>query len=63
MGPRRLRLIPDMCRRSLPADFGSLDRGMAAGPGFVQALEGEQAFGEALFEDWEGFGGGGYRGG
>ncbi len=29
------------------------------GPGFVQALEVEQAFGEALFEDGEGFGGDG----
>ena len=26
------------------------------GPGFVQELEVEQAFGEALFEDGEGFG-------
>ena len=46
-----------------PADLGALDRGAAAGPGFVQALEGEQAFGEALFEDGEGFGGGGHGAG
>ena len=31
-----------------------------AGPSFVQALEGEQAFGEALFEGGEGFGGDGH---
>ncbi len=33
------------------------------GPGFVQALEVEQAFGKALFEDEEGFGGAGHGGG
>ena len=32
------------------ADLRALHRGAAAGPGFVQALEAEQAFGEALFE-------------
>ncbi len=47
----------------LPADLGTLYRGAAAGPGFVQALEVEQAFGEALFEGGEGFGGGGHGGG
>ncbi len=47
---------------SLPADLGPLYRGPAAGPGFVQALEGEQAFGETLFEGWEGFGGAGQGG-
>ena len=30
-----------------------------AGPGFIQALEGEQAFGETLIEVDEGFGGDG----
>ena len=30
----------------LPADRGPLDRGASLGPGFVQALEGEQAFGK-----------------
>ena len=30
---------------ALPTDLGALDRGAAAGPGFVQALEVEQAFG------------------
>ncbi len=44
---------------TLPADLRPLDRGAASRPGFVQALEGEPAFGEALFEDGEGFGGGG----
>ena len=48
---------------TLPADLGPLYRGTASGPGFVQALEGEQAFGEALFEDGEGFGGAGHGGG
>ena len=33
------------------------------GPGFVQELEVKQAFGEALFEDGEGFGGGGHEDG
>ena len=42
---------------TLPADLGALDRGKAMGPGFVQALEVEQAGGEALFEGGEGFGG------
>ena len=46
-----------------PADLGPLDRGASAGPGFVQALEGEQALGEVLFEDGEGFGGAGHVGG
>ncbi len=44
---------------TLPADPGPLDRGAAAGPSGVQALEVERAFGAALFEDGEGFGGGG----
>ena len=44
----------------LPADLGPLDGGTPAGPGFVQALEVEQALGEALFEDGEGFGGSGH---
>ena len=39
------------------ADLRALHRGTTAGPGFVQALEAEQAFGEALFE-----GGGGRQG-
>ncbi len=39
---------------ALPADLGPLDRGTPPGPGFVQALEVEQAFGEALFENGEG---------
>ncbi len=47
----------------MPADLGPLDRGTAAGPGFVQALEDEQAFGEALIENGEGFGQAGYGGG
>ena len=42
---------------TLPADLRPLDRGAALGLGFVQALEGEQAFGEAPFEDGEVFGG------
>jgi hypothetical protein len=33
------------------------------GPGGVQALEVEQAFGELVFEGDEGFGGGGHGGG
>ncbi len=33
------------------------------GPGFVQAIEVEQAFSEALFEGDEGFGGAGHGGG
>ncbi len=45
---------------TLPADLGPLDRGTAAGPGFVQELEVEQASGEALFEGGEGFGGAGH---
>ena len=40
-----------------------LNRGTAAGPGAVQELEAEQAFGEALIEDGAGFGGGGHGGG
>ena len=44
---------------ALPTDLGALDRGAAAGPGFVQELEVEQAFGEALFEGGEGFRGAG----
>ncbi len=35
----------------------------AAGPSGAQTLEGEQAFGEAGFEDGEAFGGGGHGGG
>ena len=42
-----------------PANSGTVERVAAMGPSFVQALEGEQAFGEALFEGGEGFGGGG----
>ena len=34
-----------------------------AGPGIVQALEGEQAFGELVFEGGEAFGGSGHEGG
>ncbi len=49
--------------RWLPADLGALYRDTAAGPGLVQALEVEQAFGEALLEDGEGFGGYGHGGG
>ena len=45
---------------TLPADLRPLERGAAAGPGFVQALEVEQASGEALFEGDEGFGGAGH---
>ncbi len=33
---------------TLPAYLGALDRGASLGPGFAQALEGEQAFGETL---------------
>ena len=44
--------------RWLPADFGTLYRGAAVGPGFVQALEVEQVFGEAGFQADEDFGGG-----
>ena len=47
---------------TLPADLGPLERGAAAGPGFAQALEVEQAFGETLFEVDEGFGGSGHGG-
>ena len=43
---------------TLPADLGPLDRGAGAGPGLVQTLEVEQAFGELVFEGDEGFGGG-----
>ncbi len=43
-----------------PADLGTLYRGAAAGPGFVQELEGEQAFGEAGFQADEAFGGAGH---
>ncbi len=39
-----------------PADLGALDRGAAAGPGGVRALEGEQVLGEAPFEGDKGFG-------
>ena len=46
----------------LPADLGPLYRGTASGPGFVQALEGEQAVDEVLFEGDEAFGGGGPAG-
>ena len=46
-----------------PVDLRALDRGATAGPGFVQALEVEQAGNEALFEGGEGFGGAGCRGG
>ncbi len=35
---------------ALSSDLGALDRGASLGPGLVQAFEGEQAFGEALFE-------------
>jgi len=38
---------------------GALDRGAAAGLGFVQKLAVAQAIGEASLEDVEGFGGGG----
>ncbi len=48
---------------ALPTDLGALDRGAAAGPGFVQAIEGEPAFGEALFEGDEAFGGARHGGG
>ncbi len=43
--------------RWLPADLGTLYRGAAVGPGFVQALEVEQVFGEAGFQADEDFGG------
>ncbi len=43
-----------------PAELGALDRGAPLGPGFAQALEGEQALGEVPFEVDEGFGGGGH---
>ena len=45
------------------ADLGALDRGASLGPDGVQALEGEQAFGELAFEGDEGFGGAGLGGG
>ncbi len=48
---------------ALPADLGALDRGASLGPGGVHRLEGEQVFGEALFEGGEGFGGAGAGGG
>ena len=35
---------------ALPTDLRALDRGAAAGPGSVQELEVEYAFGEALIE-------------
>ena len=41
---------------ALGADLRALNRGTAAGSDFVQELEVKQAFGEALFEDGEGFG-------
>ncbi len=47
----------------MSTDVGPFDRGAALGPSFVQALEVEQAFGEALFEGDEGLGGGGHGGG
>ncbi len=47
---------------ALPADLRALDRGAAAGPGFVQALDGEQALDELILEDGQGFGGGGHGG-
>ncbi len=40
------------------ADSSSLKRGASLGPGFVQALEDEQVFGEAGFQADEGFGAG-----
>ena len=46
----------------LLADLGALYRGAAAGPGAVQALEVEQASGEMILEDGEGFGGTGHGG-
>ncbi len=48
---------------ALGADLRALNSGTATGSDFVQALEGEQAFGETLFEGGEGFGGGGHGGG
>ncbi len=42
-----------------PADLGTLYRGAAVGPGFVQALEVEQVFGEAGFQADEDFRGAG----
>ena len=48
---------------AVPADLRALDGGAAAGPGGVHRLEGEQAFGELLFENGEGFGGAGRGGG
>ncbi len=55
----------DLAQRVLPfpADLGPLDRGAPSGLGFVQELRGEQAFGEALLEGGEGFGGAGHGGG
>ena len=43
---------------ALPADLRALDYVAAFRPAFVQELEGEQAFGEALLEGGAGFGGG-----
>ena len=48
--------------RWLPADLGTLYRGAAVAPGFVQALEVEQVFGEAGFQADEGFGAGRHGG-
>jgi hypothetical protein len=53
------------CQRIIPApaDPRVLNRNALAGPGRVQELEVERAFGEALFEDGEGFGGAGHGAG
>ena len=45
---------------ALGTDLRALNRGTAAGSDFVQELEVEQAFGKALIEDREGFGGAGH---
>ena len=52
---------PPELHRGVGQGLGS--GGAAAGLGFVQAIEGEQTFGEAGFEGDEAFGGGGHGGG
>jgi hypothetical protein len=59
-------LAPDSrCQRIIPPpdDFRALNRGATTAPSLVQELEAEQAVGETLFEDGQGFGGGGHGGG
>ncbi len=47
---------------ALTTDLSTLYRGVPMGPGFIQEHEGEEVFGEALFEGGEGFGEAGHGG-